>query len=228
MSSIISDFFNSIIALEADITDEVEKEKEKAIGKPSITPGVNKDDEKDDISKTDDIFGIKDDNKPANKNKTMDNDADNEEDDADDPSLDEGVDSEDNELGDTEDSDAGIDELEPDSDTQEKRQLQKLKENMILFHGVITNNIELLRDYAPKITDADSNKIVYNITANLSECKRILFVEITEGFDKKSYAELMKKYVAINRVYDLCIMMLSKHFDNLDLIEVRKNKRKTK
>ena len=213
-------------AMEADdITSDVEKETNKALGKSS---GGNNDDS--DNMKTDDIFGTSkssdstgDDN--SSNNNDVSNDDNLEDDNTDDDTSSGSDDSTDDDTGDTDNTDDGADDSGDGSDEDtaedepnEVANKKKLMENMITLYNVISNNISLLTDYASSnpLTD-ESTKTLYNISSNLNDCKTILYKEIVEGFDKKDYVLLLKSYIGVARVYDLCTEMLNKHFDNLEL-----------
>ncbi len=116
---------------------------------------------------------------------------------------------------------------EDDNDIEVVRK-KKLRDNMILFHDILTSNIKLLSDYRPTQSTPESSKILFNITSNLQDCKAILFREITESFQTKSYTSLLKTYVALNRVYELCQETLEKYFENINLQSNRSNKKYSK
>lgn len=214
-------------AMEAeDITDEAKSGAAQAAGAPKS------DRPKEDLGKTDDIFGLKDNNKDAGNEADPGEDATPEDDTTDDP-TDDATDTDDNNdvnddsLDDNTDEDTttepddDIDETPPEEDSiipNETQQKKKLMNNMILLYNIICNNIKLLADYTTQVAVAsEESKVLYHITENLTDCKDILFRVISTNFASNDYITLMKTYVGINRVYDLCAEMLNKHFDNLEL-----------
>lgn len=222
MPGFMSILNSMMIAMEAeDITNEVQSETNKAIGKA---------DENRDISQTDNIFG--DNKKRANSQNESEekeeNISDNSDDNSDDNSSDVESNEDNNDL--TNDSETSMEEIPEEDSSEPSNEIQlkqKLMDNMITMHNIIENNINLLAEFSPEISNHESSKILYNISSNLSDCKNILYKEITENFGNKSYTQLLKSYVAINRVFDLCAEMLSKHFDNIELLQ-RKDKKKRK
>ena len=231
---------NLLIALEAeDITNDVDKEMKKAIGKPSVKSAMNKDDV-DDIGETDDILGTKD-NKKVNKTKTPSKKEANLDDDEDmnkdkdvapdeDTTDDLGINNEDNMDDSSEDDitdDVEQDNINPEEEIKNDDELNKkiaLRENMILFYNIISSNIKLLSEYTPDKGVNNNTDNLSTISKNMVECKMILFNIITEELESKTYVELLRKYIALNRVYELNIRMLDTYFSELKLISTKNKK----
>lgn len=200
-------------ALEADdITNEVEDNAAKALGK---SPTSNNSDN----MKTDNIFGDdgEDDNDIDAANPESDDDSENLEDNND-------VNGDDDNLEDDDldnDTDSENDDLPDDSPTESADEIEKRKtliNNMIALYNILSGSIDLLESYTSSTElSSDESTTLFNILANLTESKNILYKEITNGFTNKTYVELVKTYVGINNVYDLCTEILNKHFDNLEL-----------
>lgn len=205
------DIFKQIsIVMEAeDITGQV-KEDMTELGSDNNTDTDNRD-----IGKTDNIFGTE-----GNDEGPDDDDGEGGDDTLPDGDSEEGSDNPEN-LG------SGGEGNEDDNDIEVVRK-KKLRDNMILFHDILTSNIKLLSDYRPTQSTPESSKILFNVTSNLQDCKTILFREITESFQTKSYTSLLKTYVALNRVYELCQETLEKYFENINLQSNRSNKKYSK
>lgn len=199
------DFRNFLIALEKaeDITTSVQDELN------DDTPAEDEDDAS--LGKTDNIFGANED--IGNDTDNTDSEDDMSEDLEDDGGMDEDMSTE-------EDIDY-VDE-EPNPEVEKKI---KLRENMILLHGILDSNIETLATYTPTQNTGDSSKILYDIVSNLSDSKKILFNEITNNFQTKSYPSLLKTYVAINRIYELAQKSLEKYFDGINIETPKKRKK---
>jgi len=211
-------------AMEAeDITDSVKAPADKIVsGSKSNRP-------KDDLMKTNDIFGLKDNNKNAGNESDPDekddqHDAENE--DLSDDNNNNDVNGSPDDNTDDDDTSTEPDDDPDDTDTPEEdsvipnevEQKKKLMDNMIMLYNIICNNIKLLADYVTQVpVSSEGSNVLYHITENLTDCKGILYKVISTDFATKDYITLMKSYVGINRVYDLCIEMLNKHFDNLEL-----------
>jgi len=210
-------FESLAIVLEADdITKEVKKEQKQ------LNTDVTDDGSKDDMSKTNDIFDLE--NDKSDNNKDVDDTPDDTTDDeTDEDNLD--VDGGDDGI-DGEDEDLPTDDAIPE-ETPELKQKLKLRENMILFYNIITSNINLLQEYRPTKNNKESTYALFNIISNLTDCKNMLYIEITESFSTKSYPLLLKTYISISRVYDLCQKSLELYFDNVKLIDnATRNKNK--
>ena len=119
------------------------------------------------------------------------------------------------------DTDSENDDLPDDSPTESVDEIEKRKtliNNMIALYNILSGSIDLLESYTSSTElSSDESTTLFNILANLTESKNILYKEITNGFTNKTYVELVKTYVGINNVYDLCTEILNKHFDNLEL-----------
>ena len=130
------------------------------------------------------------------------------------------VDGEDNHIEDIDDSE----NLTADND-EIKKKLQ-LRENIILFYNILSSNIDLLS--SPNVMSSmDPNKVIYNVSSNLIECKNVLLKIITNDYSSIRYHEALKKYIAIKTVYDVCTRMLETHFTNLQLKSADDKKTKT-
>ena len=214
-------------ALEADdITKAAQDETAKTMGTSTGASGVSdtsEDDDGEDLSKTDNIFGK---NSKADKiadgkspDAPDDNDSDSGPEDITEDAQNEtndtagDMDSDDNDLDSTDDSTDDVDS----GDQTSVQMKDQLKENMVYMHSIVCNNINLLTKYITEISSQDEAKIVHNIMTNLNKCKDILYDEITEGFTSKPYHVLMKTYVGVNRVYDICLLMLNEHCSSVEL-----------
>jgi hypothetical protein len=115
------------------------------------------------------------------------------------------------EEGEDQGSSYGNDQQNMEPDTPEDILKKRLLENMIYFHNIIMNNITLLGEAntAPNKVENISLGTVINY---LTQCQDILYDEIVKGFSVKSYIEVMKTYVAVQKLYDICIQMAKKIF----------------
>lgn len=124
-----------------------------------------------------------------------------------------GGDSEDGEDDTTSDTDPT--NMDDDSHGQDPAfDKNKIKDNLILFHGIITSNINLLRDCMRQITDPDMVTLYNNVIDNFQNCKTMCYDMITKtDFAQVPYTDLLRKYVALNRVHELGIKMIKLHAD---------------
>jgi hypothetical protein len=225
---------NFLIALEADdITKDVDKEMKKAIGKPSVASSIknNDNEDEDDIGKTDDLLGTKA-NKPNRKETDntrggpIDNDTSVDEVPGNPENVDEDAPTDDTEDDFTNDETSDIETDSPDENNDNKSEELnnkiRLRENMILFYNILSSNIKLLSEYVPGNNIEANKNTLSTVSNNLVECKTILFNIITEELENKTYVELLRKYIALNRVYDLNIRILDTYFSDLKLLSTKK------
>lgn len=211
--------FTDLIALEEDITSQVQQATGDAIGQGSASRR-NPDgfDGNRDMSQTDDIFGLQDnagnsDDNPAGEETPTEGD--------DSPAEDDGGEGEelvDDEMGEGEDEPLdgdSEDEALEEEKTPQIYQKNKLKNNMILFHNIVSNDINLLTESITAINDASAIGTCNKALANLREVKQFLSDTINEGLAKDPYEKSLRKYVALRRVYDIVIEILNKHFGNV-------------
>lgn len=99
---------------------------------------------------------------------------------------------------------------------EQVQSLKKLRENMNLFYNNLCSNIELLGNYSPNSIIPEAQEIYFKITSHLNECKKQLFTLLTTEFTITLYPDLLRKYIAIRHVYDICLNMLNNHFEILD------------
>jgi len=203
-------FDEMMVALEAeDITKEAQQQTGKLMKniKPNDINDITETEETDDVSE--DIDNEEEDDTKDSDDKSLDIDNDEEEDES-------VVDEEDN--------------MNDENDTSEIINKKRLRRNMILFHNILTSNINLLSDYTPENDNIEYRDIIGKITRNLVDCKETLFSIITEELNSVKYVELLRKYIALNRVYDINIKILEKYFNNIEIEynNSRKMKRKKK
>lgn len=207
--------FADLIALEEDITSQVQQATTDAIGQGSMSRR-NPDgfDGNRDMNQTDDIFGLQGDQNGGNDNPTGNEAPTDQEDDA---TADENPDDTGDDLeGETDDQNLD-DTGEDDEDTSEPPsiyQKNKLKKSMILFYRIISNDIKLLTESLTSINDVSMIATCNKVLERLRETKEYLMQEINTGLEEHPYEESLRKYVALRRVYDISIEILDKHFGN--------------
>lgn len=217
---IISELNKMNIATEADdITGDIEKDI-NSVGKTinsvsggnvktNIDEGAPEGNDNGEIdTNTDDILGTTDDN--------TEDEADNQENDND---NDDEMGGDDN-LDDTGEDDITDDELDETMDKEENpfefSRKKKIHKQFLDFYNVISSNIKLISEFMPKVVDEESIKILNNVRNNLSQCKEYTYTVLTEEYTALEYPALLKKYVALNRVYDICIKILESYYEKYD------------
>jgi hypothetical protein len=90
---------------------------------------------------------------------------------------------------------------------------KKLHAQYVTLFETLETDINLVSEFIPRISNGSTLHILSNVNNNLTQCKEYAESILIEEFDKLEYHTLLKKYVALNRVYDLCIKILEKYFD---------------
>jgi cobalamin biosynthesis protein CobT len=184
---IYDDIDNIDIVTEAeDITNQLDDDVDDILGTKA-----NKDKDSDDSTEDDQI----DDNK--NDDNGTDQPSDNESN-SDDP-----LSSDDSIQSDNSSNDAS------DPDFEKKKGLY---EQMSYLYDILESNVDSLSNYIPPVLSNEVISIINNIKTNLNTCKNILYKVMTEEFSATSYPNLLKKFIGINRVYDICLKMLDMFF----------------
>lgn len=207
------DFFNFIYpdqvqqpAMEAaeDITGNVEKEAKNITGDDN---GVEMSDNSDGSidTNTDDILGTK----GGDNDSTSDNSSELKEDTNNtDDITDENSEFDDEEGGDDDDNLDDYSSDDENSDPQELKMKLLLHKNYNYLFEILDSNISIISDYAPNTLDENVIQTMAMAKERLEECKQLISSTLKNDFKSASYATLIKRYVGINRVYDLVIEMV--------------------
>jgi len=213
-------FYDFQLALEADdITEEARQMRRNTAANVDDEGDENLDNRGNIDDNTDDILGTNETPEETEDDPTADE---TEETAEEDPNADPA----DDEFADEDIDESGEDETpEETADDIKKR---KLKKNMILFYNIISSNINIISSTDIISEDEAVNKVYINVQHLLMECKRILFEYITNDFNNDSYAQALRKYVNINKIYDICIKMLENNTKNVELLQSAKLKKSKK
>lgn len=202
------------IALEADdITGEVKAQTSKATGSSEDTGEISTD--------TNDILGTKSDPNNGTPDEGNDTSDDNSEvqstdenpSDADgDGNSEDQTDGEENPEGETSDDSLADDSQNNDDKFSENGKI-KMKAQMLKLYDVLTDNIDLITSYVPNTSDIDTIRTLTNVKDNLIECKETIYKTITEDFPSLEYHHLLKRYVGLNRVYEISTKIMERYFE---------------
>ena len=213
------DFLNRMqIALEADdITQQTQAEVRSAIGGavPSSTQEPNDD---ENLMQTDNIFSDPPSDDPAG------NPAEDQQAGAEDlPPETEEANPEENPEGDdpnaqTDPNLEGDPNQAPGGETQSEEDLlfakkNRIRDNLIQLYTIISGDIEVLVNSITNINDRTTIQVVNNVLGHLRNSKKFLYTTLTQNLTELEYDELLQRYVTIRRVYDICIEMLKRYFD---------------
>jgi len=92
---------------------------------------------------------------------------------------------------------------------------KRLQETMIYFYHVIRNNIQTLSEN-PALSIDGSIPVISKVIDDLTKCSDVLYDTITKDFVSTSYIDITKKYVAVQKVYDVCIDTLKAYFSDIE------------
>ena len=105
---------------------------------------------------------------------------------------------------------------------------ERLKNKMVFMYRIIKGDIELLNNYNAEHDDhstiGEINCIIDNLTAANKAMRNILIKDLNQV----EYADLLRVYVGAEKVYDISISMIKKHFDKIRKIreeEIEKQKK---
>ena len=204
------------IATEAieDITEEVSANTDAMMGRDTgastTARGSSSNDNDGELDPgTDDILGSTDDeyDNMSGSNDEPDNDEENdnpEDNMSQDESLDNQPDDASNDLG---------NEMPNNTNPVDLYRKRKIHAQYVALFETLETDISLIAEFIPRISNDATLHTLSNVNNNLTQCKEYVESILIDEFDKLEYHVLLKKYVALNRVYELCIKILEKYFD---------------
>lgn len=225
-----TDFLDSMhIALEADdITQETQAEVRSAIGGALPTDTQDSETNNEDLMQVDNIF-----DKPLEESQ---------DDPSGNPEQDQKDGANPSNLGEDSQSDDGT-KTNPEGDAGENAQTDpnlsedpngnnedgstggqneedllfakknRIRDNLIQLYTIISSDIEILVNSISTINDRSTIEVVNNVLGHLRNSKSFLYKTLTQNLTQLEYDELLQRYVTVRRVYDICIQMLRKYFD---------------
>lgn len=216
------------IAMEADdITQDTERDLQRTLGGNTEVPKnddpVN-DRPEEDLTKTDDIFGLKEDEATGNQE---DEPAQNNDDVEDNTDLTEGNDEENTDpnmtTDQTDEPDSFLEDNNNESAPYEDK--NKLRDNFINIYKIITGDIDIITSSINYIDDKNSIKTISSVITNLRDLKEIIYNILMKDIEKTEYVELLRKYITIKRIYDINVSIMEKYFSK---VEEKNNNKKSK
>ena len=209
-------FINSMmIAMEADdITGQTANAVRDTLGgTPDTQDEVTSRRDEEDLEKTDDIFGLKEDTPQENNPTTPGSEEteetvpeeNNESPTADDPNvsdnqLDENIENEDN--------------LADDQQNNEFLFTKKnnIRDNLVQLYTIVSGDIEIIVNSLTNINDIQTIRVMNIVLNHMRNIKSFIYKTLTSELPTLEYDELLRRYITIKRVYDLCIEMMEKFF----------------
>ncbi len=218
MNKTFLDFFNSMtIAMEADdITNQI-KEDAKDLDVNSTNSAPSNNDNTEDLEKVDDIFGLKE----KKENSSNDNSQDNPSSDSDEDNSDTNDIQNDESGSENSDPNMDADNNSSDDDTQMDdssidlafTSKNRVRDNLVQLYTIIGGNIEIIVSSLTDINDEKTIKVMNSVLDHLRNSKKYIYNTLTKELASLSYDELLQRYIAMKRVYDMCILMLEKHLN---------------
>lgn len=242
-----------------DVSAAGEEAKKSALGSTTASkgpgPGGGNTNDGEDITRTNDIFGLNDKGNTDSASQPNSNATDPTQMDpsqsnvptsdpsgamdpnASDPTAALGSDGTDMDGdGQPDDNGEGMDDgTSPDATTEEvdhteisSENKEKLRDKMILLYQTIRGNIDLLNDYNAEHDNISTIKDINNIIDNLTEAIKVLYKALTSDINKTEYADLLKTFIGAQKVYDISISMIDNHFTTLKKIREENDKKSKK
>lgn len=221
---IISELNKMDIAMEADdITDQIDKDVKNITGKNDFNRDQSSSEDKSNDGEidtnTDDILGTNTNDNDDDKNTdSQDGDTNNDTDTQDDEDT--SNNNYENDITD-EELDETMQEEENPFETSRKKKIHK---QFLTFYNTICSNIKIISEFMPEVVNEESLKILNNVKNRLTQCKEYTYIILTEEYNLLEYPALLKKYVALNRVYDICIKILETYYEKYDIKNDMKKK----
>ena len=215
------------IAMEADdITQDTERDLQRTLGGNTEVPKnddpVNNRPEED-LTKTDDIFGLREDEGAGDQEGPAQNNEDVE----DNTDLTEGNDEENTDpnmtTDQTDEPDSFLEDNNNESAPYEDK--NKLRDNFINIYKIITGDIDIITSSINYIDDKNSIKTISSVITNLRDLKEIIYNILMKDIEKTEYIELLRKYITIKRIYDINVSIMEKYFSR---VEEKNNNKKSK
>lgn len=208
MNSMLS-YLGYGIAMEADdITKEAESETDNVVGNDG--EGENNNGEID--LNTDDILGTANtDDDPTNDTSSSTDNESEEDDSSEQGDNNEGGESE----GEDPSSDGNTDDIPEQAESENEfatDRKAKLRKQYLYFYDLLSDSCKLVSEFMPNVTDENTIQTLSSINKNLIQCKEEIYTIMTDEFVDTEYHELLKKYISLNHIYDLCTTTLEKFF----------------
>ena len=226
------DFLESMtIALEADdITQQTTNEVRSALGGEPLTQQDTVNPDEEDLEKVDDIFDLQDnassDGPSGNPQEDVEGGAEdlppNEED------LNENSNEDEEPSGEEDPNISGNgnenqpSDQEPVNDDLAFAQKNRIRDNLIQLHTIISGEIEIIVNSLSNINDENTLHVLNLVLNHLRNSKSYLYKTLTQNIQSLEYDELLQRYITIKRIYDICTQMLEKYSENAN----KKNKTK--
>ena len=207
------------VAMEAeDITQSAENDANKITGNNPDNEGDDNSDDGDIDLNTDDLLGTHSDNNDGDPTGDDNGeDVPNEDNETDDMNTDEENPDDNMDNPDSENPE-GEDPTQNDNKDDEftKSRKKKIKKGLLQLYDILNDNIKLISEFAPNVSDESTIHTLNSVKSNFVKAKEEIYNIITEEYPNIEYQDLVKKWVALNRIYDLSSKMIETYFDELD------------
>lgn len=103
-----------------------------------------------------------------------------------------------------------------DEDPFKVTRKQKLWKNFNKFYTMLSDTVELVSTYVPNASDDETITMLTNVKDNLTDAKNAVYEILTRDFKSMEYEELLKQYIGLNHVHDLCTEEVKTYFEKYD------------
>lgn len=107
---------------------------------------------------------------------------------------------------------------------------ERLKNKMVYLYRIIKGDIELLNNYNCEHDDQTTIGEINCVIDNLTAANKAMYNILIKDLNQIEYADLLRVYVGVEKIYDISITMINAHFDKIRKIrdeELNKQKKNT-
>lgn len=234
MPKSFADFLDSMrIAMEADdITQQTQDDTRAAMGGGSMR--TDDDGPEDDITRTTDIFNQNPEDLTGDNPNTDENDPEAQDTTGEDRQGEGGDQTQDeqtDETAQTEDRNLRNDQSQTveQSKTEEDPLFAKknpIRDNLAQLYAIVSGDIEIISSSLNNMNDLPSIKVANAVLRHLRNCKTYIYKTLTEDAPDIEYEELLRRYITLKRIYEVCVKMLEVHFKDEERLQFKPKKKK--
>jgi hypothetical protein len=84
---------------------------------------------------------------------------------------------------------------------------------MIRLYEVVAGDIHVLENSMNSVETISDAKVLSIVLKHMRNTKQYLYDIITNELTSSSYEDLLQKYIALKNIYEICLEILTKHFN---------------
>lgn len=234
MPKSFADFLDSMrIAMEADdITQQTQDDTRAAMGGGSMR--TDDDGPEDDITRTTDIFNQNPEDLTGDNPNTDEDEPESQDTTGEDRQGEGGDQTQDEQTDETgQTDDPNLQEDTNQTAEQPKAEEDPLfakknpiRDNLAQLYTIVSGDIEIISTSLNNMNDLPSIKVANAVLRHLRNCKTYIYKTLTEDAPDIEYDELLRRYITLKRIYEVCVKMLEVHFKDEDRLQFKPKKKK--